>query len=153
MLQASVKLCAKYDHHCVDLFKNEKRYYSLSIYRDYIWYDSTHSTRIRMITFRSDLHSRTTPHTLSLRASYGVSFVTYTKKMDRNISRAHCAITFFLIARWSRYYAMIWILHLGIWHPVQHQIGNIYSYETHSKISIQWALLSTPLEQHYVNIW
>ena len=38
----------------------------------------------------SDFHSRTTPHTSPLRASYGVSFVSYTKKNDRDISRAHC---------------------------------------------------------------
>ena len=36
------------------------------------------------------LHSRTTPiHTSPLRASYGVSFVSYSKKNDRDISRAH----------------------------------------------------------------
>ena len=42
-----------------------------------------------MIKLRSDLYSRTTPHASPLRASYGVSFVSYTKKNDRDISRAH----------------------------------------------------------------
>ena len=53
-----------------------------------MWYDSAHST-ITMIKLRSDLHSRT-PHSSLLRASYGVSFASYTKKNDRDISRAHC---------------------------------------------------------------
>ena len=35
-------------------------------------------------------HSRKTPHSSPLRASYGVSFVINTKKNDRDISRAHC---------------------------------------------------------------
>ena len=46
-----------------------------------------------MLKLRSDLHSRKTPHTSPLRASYGVSFVSYTKKKYRDISRAHCCIT------------------------------------------------------------
>ena len=46
-------------------------YYKLSIYRDYIWYDSAHSTTIKMIKLRTDLHSRKTPHTSPLRARYG----------------------------------------------------------------------------------
>ena len=46
-------------------------YYKLSIYRDYIWYDSAHSTTIKMIKLRTDLHTRKTPHTSPLRARYG----------------------------------------------------------------------------------
>ena len=42
-----------------------------------------------MIKLRSDLYSRTTPHSSPLRASYGVSFVSYTKNNDRDISRAY----------------------------------------------------------------
>ena len=42
-----------------------------------------------MTKFRLDLHSRTTPHTWLLRASFGVSFMSYTKKNDRNISGVH----------------------------------------------------------------
>ena len=45
-----------------------------------------------MIKLQSDLHSRTTPHSSPLRASYGVSFMSYRKKIDRDISRAHCAM-------------------------------------------------------------
>ena len=41
---------------------------------------------------RSDLDSRTTPQTSPLRASDGESFVSYTMKNDRDISRAHCII-------------------------------------------------------------
>ena len=42
-----------------------------------------------MIELQSDLHSRTTPHTSSLRAScYGVPVVNYTEKNNRDISRA-----------------------------------------------------------------
>ena len=36
-------------------------YYILSIYRGYIWYDSTHSTTITVIKLWSDLHWRKTP--------------------------------------------------------------------------------------------
>ena len=49
-----------------------------SIYRNYIWYDSTHSTT--MLQLLSDFHSGTTPHTSPLRAWYGVSFARYTMK-------------------------------------------------------------------------
>ena len=66
--------------------------YRLSVYRGYIWYDSADNTAITMIKLRSDLHSRMTPHTSPLRARYGVSFVCYTRKNDRDISRAHCII-------------------------------------------------------------
>ena len=53
-------------------------YYKLSLYRGNILYDSAHSTAITMIKFRSDLHSWTTRRNSLLRASYGVSFVSYT---------------------------------------------------------------------------
>ena len=44
-----------------------------------------------MIKPRSDLHSRTTPQNSPLRASFGVGvFMSYIKKNDRDISRAHC---------------------------------------------------------------
>ena len=66
------------------------RYYRLSIYHGFIWYNSAHSTRITMIKLRSDLHSRMTPHTSPLWVSYGVSFMSYTKKIDRDISWTHC---------------------------------------------------------------
>ena len=55
-------------------------YYILSISRGYIWCDSAHSTTIIMIRLQSYFHTRTTPHTSPLRASYGVSFASYTKK-------------------------------------------------------------------------
>ena len=45
-----------------------------------ILYDTAHRTTVTMIKLRSDLYSRMTPHTWSLRASFGVSFVSYTKK-------------------------------------------------------------------------
>ena len=61
----------------------------LSIYRGYIWYDSKYSTSITMIQLWWDLHSRTTTHTSPLRASYGMSSASCTKKNDRSISRAH----------------------------------------------------------------
>ena len=51
-----------------------------------------HSTAIIMIQLRSDFHSRMTPHTSPLQASYEMSFVSYMKKNDRDISRAHCII-------------------------------------------------------------
>ena len=41
-------------------------YNRLSIYRGYIWYDSAYSTSITMVTLRSNLYSRTTPHTSPL---------------------------------------------------------------------------------------
>ena len=71
----------------IDIVSN---YYRLSICRGYIWYDNAHSTAIKMIKLRSNFHSRTTPHTPPLRASYGVSFVSYTKNNDRDISIVHC---------------------------------------------------------------
>ena len=43
-----------------------------------------------MMKLWSDLHSRTTPHTSPLRASFGVSFASYTKKNDRDISGVLC---------------------------------------------------------------
>ena len=77
----------------IDMFRHPRRpyrYYRLLICRGYIRYDSAHSTINTMAIFRSDLHSRTTPHTSALRASYGVSFVSYTETNDRDVSRAHC---------------------------------------------------------------
>ena len=65
-------------------------YFRLSIYREFVRHDNAHSTTITMIKLRSTLHSRTTPHTSPLRASYGVSFASYITKNDRDISRAHC---------------------------------------------------------------
>ena len=47
-----------------------------------------HNTTITMIKLRSDLQSRTASDTSSLRGSYGVSFVSNTKKNARDISRA-----------------------------------------------------------------
>ena len=68
-------------------------YYRLSIYSGHIWHDSAqHSTTITITKLRSDLHSRTTPHTSPLRASYGLSSVSYTNKNARDLSRAHCSI-------------------------------------------------------------
>ena len=43
-----------------------------------------------MIKLPPDWHSRTTPHTSPLRASYGVYFVSYMKKNYRDISIAQC---------------------------------------------------------------
>ena len=57
------------------------RYYRLSIYCCYIWYDIAHSTTITLIKLWSCLYSWTTPHTSPLRASYGVSFVSHRRKM------------------------------------------------------------------------
>ena len=45
--------------------------------------------------FCQTLHSWTTPHTSSLRVNYGLSFVRYSKKNDRDISRVYC--TFYWI--------------------------------------------------------
>ena len=68
-----------------------------SIYHGYIWHDSAQSTTITVIKLRSDLHSRTIPNTSPLRATYEVSFVSYTnKKKNHNISRAHCTVIFTL---------------------------------------------------------
>ena len=58
------------------------KYYTLSIYIAVI-YDAI------MIKLRSCLHSWTTTHTSPLQASNGVSFVSYTKENDRDISRTH----------------------------------------------------------------
>ena len=55
-------------------------HYRLSICRGYICRDSAHNQTITMIKLRLGLHSRTTPHTSTVRASYGVSFMSYTKK-------------------------------------------------------------------------
>ena len=55
----------------------------------YIYYDSAHSTAITVIKFRSDLHSRTAPHSSPVRASYGVSFLSYTERNGREISKLH----------------------------------------------------------------
>ena len=60
--------------------------YRLSIYRGYICYDSV--CRTIMIKLRSDLHSRTTPHNSSLRASYEVSFARITQKLPPYIENA-----------------------------------------------------------------
>ena len=69
----------------LDYILSLEPYYRFSIYRSDIWYKSAHSTTISIITFRSDLHSRTTPHTSPLRASYEMSFVSYTKRNDRDM--------------------------------------------------------------------
>ena len=69
--------------HCnriVKFLSSNMGYYSLSIYQGYIWYDNAHST-ITKIKLRSVLHPRTTPHTSPLRSSYGVSLVSYMRKM------------------------------------------------------------------------
>ena len=71
-------------------YQHGATYYRHSIYHGYIWYNSAESSTITMIKCRSDLHSRTTPHTSPLRARYGVSFVSYTNKNDRDISRVYC---------------------------------------------------------------
>ena len=60
-----------------------------SLYIAVIWCDSAHSTSVTTIKFRSDLYSRTPP----IRASYGVPFVSYRKKNNSDISRAHCIDT------------------------------------------------------------
>ena len=56
-----------------------------------IWYDSAHSRTITMIKLHTDLHSQMTlipcPYR---RASYGVSFISYTKTNDHDISQVHC---------------------------------------------------------------
>ena len=73
------------------IFSVESRdlYYIFSIYRGYIWYDSAHSTT-EMIKLRPNLHSRTPPHNSPLRSSFGMSFMSYTKKNGRDLSTAHC---------------------------------------------------------------
>ena len=63
-------------------------YYRLSIYRGYIWYGNTHSMTVTMIKLRSDLHSRTTSHTIG--PAMGCLSWVIRKKKDRDISRAHC---------------------------------------------------------------
>ena len=62
--------------------------------------DSAHSTTIMMIKLWSDLHSRMTPFTLPLQASYEVPSMSYTRKNDRNISRAHC-----ILALWMSWFS------------------------------------------------
>ena len=58
-----------------------------SIYHGYIWYDIAYSTTIdKMVRFALSNNTRNSP----LRASYEVFFVSYTKKIDCDISRAHC---------------------------------------------------------------
>ena len=68
------------------------------MYGGNVSYDSAQCTTITMVKLGSDLNTRTTPHASVLRASYGVYFVSYmyTKKDDRDISRAHC-----ISMRWS----------------------------------------------------
>ena len=63
----------------------------LAGYHRYIWSDNAHSTTIAMIKLQSDLHSLATPHTSLSWVSYGVSFMSYMKKNDGDISREHCA--------------------------------------------------------------
>ena len=46
-------------------------YNRLSIYRGYIWYDNAYSTSITLVQLRSDLYSRTTPHTSPLMGDQG----------------------------------------------------------------------------------
>ena len=74
--------------HCYDTIEWDRKH-RLSIYRGYLWYDSAHSTTITLIKFPSDSHSRMTPHTSPLRASYGMSFASSTKN-NRDISRTCC---------------------------------------------------------------
>ena len=62
----------------------------LSIYSGYPWHDNAHGTADRMIKPRSGLHTRKTPQSTAWRASYGVFYVSNTKKNDSYISRAHC---------------------------------------------------------------
>ena len=67
-------LCGEYDR--------------LSIYRGYIWYDSAYITSITMVTLRSDLYSRKTPHTSPLRGElWGVFRELYEEKSPRYIDR------------------------------------------------------------------
>ena len=51
---------------CRYIQRRTTKYYRLSIYRGYIWYDSADNTTIIMVKLRSDLHSRRTPHTSPL---------------------------------------------------------------------------------------
>ena len=90
-------------------------YYRLSIYRGCIWNDSVHCTTIIMIKLRSDLHSRTTPHTSPLRASYRVSFEGCTKKNGLDLWKAYCiwAPNMLWLVRWRLCYQWWhrWLMH------------------------------------------
>ena len=46
-------------------------------------------------------YSRKTPHTLALQVSYGVSFMSYTKKNGHDISRAHCTLNSHGMPTWA----------------------------------------------------
>ena len=77
--------------HCID-------YYRLSIYRGHIQHGSAHSPTVAVSKLQT-LHSRTTPHTSPLRASYGcLSWVI--EKKHRDISRSHCIAISFSPSRW-----------------------------------------------------
>ena len=67
-----------------------------------------------MINIRSDLHSRTTPHTSPFRAIYRVSFLSYTKKNDREILRAHCIM---LNGYHNSYNRVSWSAHMATYCP------------------------------------
>ena len=64
----------------------DSRYFTL-VYGTVIC-DCAHCSTNIMIKLRSDLHSRTTPHTSPLRCPW--PFASYIKKNDRDISRVHC---------------------------------------------------------------
>ena len=65
-------------------------YYILSIYRSHIPHNNAHNPTVTRVKLLSDFQTWMTPHTLPLRVSYGVSFMSFSKKSNRDISRAHC---------------------------------------------------------------
>ena len=63
-----------------------------SRYIVFIYVTVVHSTTNEMIKRRSDLLVRMSSHTSPLLGSYGVFSPSYTKKDDRDISKAHCIL-------------------------------------------------------------
>ena len=121
------------------------KYFKLSIYCGYIWYRCVHSTTVTMVKLQSDLHSRTTPYTSPLRASYGVSFASYTKKDGHDISRVHCMLIRLngkmyhilissrdFVFKWS-YFSVYWQAHRQ---RCRTHLKNIGQFQNH--ISCHW---------------
>ena len=66
------------------------QYSGLSIYRGPILQNITPSRKVLREKLITALNPQKTPHTSPWRASYGESFVSFCKKIDREISRVHC---------------------------------------------------------------
>ena len=82
-----------------NIFENSKISAILTRVNEILWtldisrsYNAMIHTKqqLQWFDFGQTLHSRTAPQSSPSQASYGVSFVKYSKKYDRDISRAHC---------------------------------------------------------------